>query len=49
VTKPKPKPAPEDETPFQWFERVLKKVISVSKAALDEREREWKQRREASS
>ncbi len=47
MAKPKPKTPPEDETPFQRFERALKKVISVPKATLDEREREWKERRAA--
>lgn len=31
--------ADEDGTPFERFEQALKKVISVPKAKLDERER----------
>ena len=38
--------ADDDGTPFQRFERAMKKIIAVPKATLDEREREWTRRRE---
>lgn len=46
MSPPRPKreyeerPSDEDGTPLQRFERALKKVISVPKGKLDERERE---------
>jgi hypothetical protein len=38
------KPADEDGTPFQRFERAMKKVMAVPKAELEQRERERKAR-----
>ena len=38
-------PSPDEDTPFQRFERMVKKVMAVPKSKLDEREREWKQRK----
>lgn len=40
------RPPDEDGTPFERFERALKKVFSVPKGTLDERGRESKLRRD---
>lgn len=37
--------ADDEGTPFQRFERAMKKVMAVPKAELDKREREWKRRK----
>lgn len=42
------KPSDEDGTPFARFERALKKVMTVPKAKLDEREREWRRQKKSS-
>ena len=39
--------ADETGTPFQRFERALKKIMAVPKATVVERERELKERRAA--
>ena len=45
MTKPHEPPNEPEDTPYQRFERMVKKVMSVPKSKLDEREREWKQKR----
>jgi hypothetical protein len=37
---------PTGQTPFQRFEEFARKVISVPKAEIDEREREYRRKRE---
>lgn len=50
MSPPRPKkeyderPADEEGTPLQRFERAMKKVMAVPKAELDKRERERKER-----
>jgi hypothetical protein len=39
-----PEPPPPEQTPFQRFEEFARKVISVPKSAIDERERAYRKR-----
>jgi hypothetical protein len=34
-----------DETPFQRFEHLIGKLVSVPKKEIDQREREWRKKR----
>jgi hypothetical protein len=43
----KPDPPPEDQTPFQRFEEFARKVISVPRAEIEERERAYREKRKA--
>jgi len=44
MKRPDDKP---DGTAFKRFEQTLKRVMAVPKAKLDEREREWKRRKDS--
>lgn len=46
--EPKQPPGTADDSTFQRFERLVRQVIAVPKSKIDEREREWKRRRESS-
>ncbi len=37
----------DEETPFERFERLVRKVVSVPKTEIDRREAEWKKLRKA--
>ena len=41
------RPADEEGTPFQRFERALKRVMAVPKSRIEERERDSKQRQQS--
>jgi len=40
--------ADEEGTPFQRFENMVRRVIAVPKSEIEERERDWKRRRDSS-
>lgn len=46
--EPKQPPDTAEEPTFRRFERLVRQVISVPKSKLDEREREWRDRRKKS-
>jgi len=33
---------PKEETPFEKFQRIAQKIVSVPKAEIDKREKKWK-------
>ena len=45
----KPDPSSQDQTPFQRFEEFARKVISVPRAEIEERERSYRERRKGGS
>jgi hypothetical protein len=40
-----PEPPPPEQTPFQRFEEFARRVISVPRAEIEEREREYQEQR----
>ncbi len=38
----------ENETPFQRFERVARKLVAVPKREIDKEQRKWEKRKKAS-
>jgi hypothetical protein len=44
-----PEPPPSEQTPFQRFEEFARRVISVPRAEIEEREREYRKLRKSSN